>query len=77
MRCDQCKAEMIKVGREIKPGDPSVWIDGWVCPTKRCPGYCTSDFAAGVSRWPALTLMDASVYSNIRGALAFKEGLLK
>ncbi len=74
MTCDQCRNQMKMVGREIKPGNSAIWIDGFVCSQRRCPGYATSDYEGRVARWPALTLMDPPVYSNIRGAMKFRDG---
>lgn len=73
MKCDQCGSDMAHVGREIKPGDSSVWMDGWVCPKRRCPGYATTDHQGSVSRWPALTLMGVGLHLCISGARKFRD----
>ena len=71
--CDQCGAQMACVGREIKPGHPEIWMEGWVFPKRRCPGYMTSDYQNSTSRWPALTLMGIGIHLCISGALKFRD----
>lgn len=73
MTCDQCASKMANVGRQIKPGDSAIWMDGYVCHTKRCPGYGSTDFRGSVSRWPAMTLMEGEVHARIRGAMKFRD----
>jgi hypothetical protein len=74
MMCDQCGLGMANVGRQIKPGHPEIWMDGWVCPKRRCPGYGTTDHRDSVSRWPGMTLMpEAPLHAMIRGALKFRD----
>jgi hypothetical protein len=64
---------MVNVGREIKPGHPEIWMDGFVCPVARCPGYATSSYDDRISHWPALTLMGMGIYLCISGALKFRD----
>lgn len=73
MTCDQCHNEMSKVGRQIQPGHPEVWMDGWVCRTVGCKGYATTTYDGGESRWPALTLMGDGIHLNISGAMKFRD----
>lgn len=73
MHCDQCTSGLVKVGRQIQPGHPEVWMDAWVCPTVRCPGYATTTYDGRVCRWPALTLMGDGVHLNISGAMKFRD----
>ena len=73
MICDQCGAAMVNVGREIKPGHPNVWMDGWVCSVRKCPAYAATYHDGSVTRWPAMTLMDGVLHSNIQGALKFRD----
>jgi hypothetical protein len=73
MNCDQCGGRMVNVGRMIQPGHPEVWMDGFVCTKRRCPGYATLHHDKTVVRWPALTLVDSGVHSNIRGAMKFRD----
>lgn len=74
MNCDQCGLAMVNVGRQIQPGNPRVYVDAWVCPKARCPGYGTTDDRGGASRWPAMTLMpEAPIHAAIRGAMKFRD----
>lgn len=75
--CNQCGVFMVNVGREIKPGHPEVWMDGWVCASGGCQGYATTCHDGTSVQWPALTLMDAHIHSNIRGALKFKKSVIR
>lgn len=73
MMCDQCRAPMVNVGREIKPGHPEIWMDGWVCSKLDCSGYGTRDYLGSECRWPAMTLMpELPLHAMIRGAMKFK-----
>lgn len=73
MTCDQCGAKLVNVGREIMPGHPEVWTDGWVCKMPRCPGYAKTRDDGSLSRWPALTLMGIGVDLKITGAMKFRD----
>lgn len=74
MICDQCRSEMVKVGHQIQPGHPEIWMDAWVCPKTRCPGYATRSHEGSISRWPALTLMGVDIHLCISGAIKFRDG---
>lgn len=74
MNCDQCGSAMARVGRQIQPGHPEVWMDGFVCPTVRCPGYGTASYDGRSVRWPALTLMGDGIHLCISGAMKFRDG---
>lgn len=74
MKCDRCGNEMVFVGRQIQPGHPENWIDGYVCPKKKCLGYAIHESDGTTVRWPALTLADNVVSANIRGAMKFRDG---
>ncbi len=67
---------MLNVGREILPGHPEIYTEAFVCPTAGCLGHAVRSHDGSESHWPALTLMDAGIFSCIRGALKFKKGLL-
>ncbi len=74
MECDQCGAKMVNVGRMIKPGHPEVWGDGYVCSSRRCPGYALKNFDGSESRWPGATLSAGiSVHARILGAIKFRD----
>lgn len=66
---------MVNVGREIKPGHPEVWMDGWVCPGPHCPGYGMTSYDGRSSRWPAMTLVGVGIHLCIAGAMKFKKAL--
>ncbi len=73
MNCDQCGLPMVNVGREIKPGHPEIWMDGYVCPSKNCY-YATVDYRGSRCRWPAMTLMpELPLHAMIRGAMKFRD----
>lgn len=73
MICDQCGAHMMMVGRMTKPGHPEIWMDGYVCPKRRCPGYGTSDHKDSTSRWPGMTLVDVPLHREMRSALKARD----
>lgn len=74
MKCDQCGAQMVNVGRMIKPGRSEIWEDGYVCPKRRCPGYALHFYDGSVPRWPAATLSAGiSVHARILGAIKFRD----
>lgn len=74
MTCDQCHSKMTLVGRQIKPGEPAVWVDGYVCPKFNCQGYGTVDHQGSESRWPGMTLMpEIPLHAGIRGAMKFRD----
>lgn len=67
---------MVAVGMMITPGHPEQWLEGYVCPKKRCSGYAVKDYRGGVARWPGCTLMaEVPVHANIRGAMKFRDGV--
>lgn len=66
---------MVVVGRQIKPGHPEIWMDGFVCPTARCSGYGTASYDGRSSQWPALTLMGDGIHLCIAGAKKFRDAL--
>lgn len=73
MTCQECGSAMVRVGREIQPGHPEVWMDGYVCPTRRCY-YGALDYRASEIRWPAMTLMpELPLHAMIRGAMKFRD----
>jgi len=72
MKCDQCKQPMQWVGREITPGHPEIWADGWVCRSTGCSGYGASYHDGAETQWPGMTLMGAGFHLRIQGALYFK-----
>lgn len=74
--CHQCGVKMLGVGREIKPGHPEIYVDAFVCPTRGCSGYAVKYHDGSESHWPALTLMDAGIFSCIRGAIKFKKAVI-
>lgn len=74
MNCPNCRHPMIRVGREIKPGHPEIWAEGFLCPTRRCPGYGALDYENRQSVWPAMTLADTYLHAMIRGAMHFRDG---
>ena len=76
MTCDQCQNKMINVGRMTQPGNSGVWADGYLCRTKRCPGYAILSHDGSESRWPAATL-DGGVplHSKIQGAMRFRDAV--
>ena len=76
MTCDTCGKKMLPVGREITLGHPHLWVDGYVCAKKRCPGYGTIYCDGTRSQWPALTLMGEGIHIAISGAKKFRDALL-
>lgn len=75
MKCKQCGTRMVKVGRSFAPGHSEIWVDGSVCPEPNCMGHGTLGYDGDAVYWPALTLGDAPVHANIRGAIEFKKAL--
>ncbi len=74
MKCDQCSAPMVNVGRMTGLGRLDLWIDGYVCTTKGCSGYALHNSDGSSSRWPAATLdSGVSVHARIFGAITFRD----
>lgn len=76
MICEKCNKKMIMVGRQYQPGKAAdkVWLDGYLCPTPRCPVYGQLDSQGRAGFWPNMTLDAAqTAHAYILGAMEFRD----
>ena len=80
MTCSKCSEEMIMVGRQYQSGKGAdkVWLNGYLCPTPRCPTYGQLDSQGRAGFWPNMTLDPAQMaHAMILGAMAFRDSTVK
>lgn len=75
MICEMCGKEMFWAGREIVPGRPDAWTDGYVCPDQNCSGYGFLDRLGVSTQFPSATIGESPVHRMVLGAVHFKKRL--